>query len=62
MKNKIAYFIGLNDKLNPAVVERLKMLIQPYTKVTFDEVQHNGEDALCKSNEIINVMKSEGLI
>lgn len=43
-------------------VDRLKTLISPYTQITFDEVQFTGEDAMCKSNNIINILKNENLI
>lgn len=54
--------IGLKEKLKPAAVARLKTLIEPYTRITFDEVQYNGEDAQCTSSGIMNILGSEGLI
>lgn len=54
---------GLCDiALTPQAVKRLQGLIVPYNKMTFDEVDYNGEDTICKSTEMLNILKSENLI
>lgn len=56
-------FTGLCDTvLSPKAVQRLKELIVPYSSMVFDEVQCAGEDTICKSNKIMETLKSEKLI
>lgn len=57
------YELELNEaSLTPEVVNRLNTIVEPYTKVTFDEVKYNGEEAVVKSEGIINILKNERLI
>lgn len=62
ISNKYDSFSGLGDSVSPDAANRLKKLLEPYTQVVFDEVAYTGEEATCKSTEIVNILKNEGLI
>lgn len=52
----------MDGTLSEPAIKRLKELIVPYSTMTFDEMENTGEDTVCKSNEIIEILKSENLM
>lgn len=57
-----SFSIGLDEKIDQRVVNRLKELLPQYSEMTFDKVKHTGEEAVCSSTKILGTLKAEGLL